>query len=115
MPDRPVRVTESAKLDLVRLFELAVFRKGEAEGQRDLAKTLAWIADLAHDQAGAACPHELAGLGHDEWRQVLRSGLRVIFLPSPTCLDVVLVAEEKQDFASLLFRRLLACERQVPL
>lgn len=110
MPECVVRITKHARMDLVRLFQLAAFRKGEVEARKDMATCLAWIETLARDQSGAACPDALSGLGYGEWRQVQRSGLRVLYLPSPDTMDVVFVAEANQDFASLLLRRLLAFE-----
>lgn len=65
------------------------------------------LSSLSDSPARGAYPHELLALGIREYREIFFKPYRIIYRIEQTDVFVMLVADGRRDFQTLLQRRLL--------
>ena len=107
---RIVRLSIGAERDLSGIYRRRLSQRGaEGEGGADalLDDLVAAIESLAtHPARGPVVP-ELDDLGIREFRQLSLSPFRIIYLPEAERVTVLVIADSRRDFRTLLSERLL--------
>jgi len=105
-----VRLTVGAEQDLAALYRRRLTQRGAdgADGaDAMLDAVVAAIEGLAeHPLRGPVVP-ELEGLGIRAYRQLSLPPLRIIYLPEETAITILIAADARRDFRTLLEERLL--------
>lgn len=105
-----VRLSIGAERDLSGIYRRRLTQRGaEGGGGADalLDDLVEAIESLAsHPAMGPVVP-ELDGLGIREFRQLSRAPFRIIYLPEAEHVTVLVVADSRRDFRTLLSERLL--------
>lgn len=105
-----VRITAGAERDLSAIYQRRIAQRGHdgPDGAEALLEALvAAIEKLGeHPEKGPVVP-ELMALGIRDYRQLSRPPYRVIYLPEEDLVTVVVVADSRRDFRTLLAERVL--------
>jgi len=106
----PVLVTAGAERDLDGIYRRRLVQRG-AEGADGadalLDELVAAIESLAGFSERGAVPQELEMLGIHDYRQLSHPPYRIVYLADETAVTVMLVADSRRDFRTLLEERLL--------
>lgn len=113
-----ILITAGAERDLVGIYERRLAQRGAdgADGADmlldELVATIEILADFVN--RGPIAP-ELAGLGIHDFRQLSHPPYRIIYLPHErdggSQVTVMIVADSRRDFRTLLEERLLRDRR----
>ena len=105
-----VRLTAGAEHDLSGIYRRRLSQRG-AEGNDGaealLDRLVQGIEGLADYPERGPVPPELEALGIRAYRQLSLSPYRVIYLPDNTIVTVLVVADSRRDFRTLLEERVL--------
>ena len=105
-----VRLTAGAEHDLSGIYRRRLIQRG-AEGNDGaealLDRLVQGIERLADYPQRGPVPPELEALGIRAYRQLSLSPYRVIYLPDNTIVTVLVVADSRRDFRTLLEERVL--------
>jgi toxin ParE1/3/4 len=103
-------LTASAEDDLQALYDYRLAKRG-ADGEDGADALLDQIYDaiksLADFPNKGPIPQELDAVGIAEWRQLSVARYRIIYTHQENCVTVSIIADARQDFATLLERRVL--------
>ena len=102
-----VRVTEGAERDLAEIVAFLARREGTLVAERVLDELLEAAAQLARLPERGAPPKELLSLGLRDFRQAIVPPYRLIYRVLGRQVFLLLVADGRRDFQSLLERRIL--------
>ncbi|MDE8650517.1 type II toxin-antitoxin system RelE/ParE family toxin [Novosphingobium album (ex Liu et al. 2023)] len=111
-----VRLTAGAEADLAGIYRRRLAQRGpdgDDGAEALLARLVTAIEGLAEWPARGAVPPELEALGIHAYRQLSARPFRVIYLPEddgagqPPTVTVMIVADARRDFRTLLEERLL--------
>jgi toxin ParE1/3/4 len=105
-----VRIAAAAESDLAGIYQRRLLQRG-AEGPDGadalLDRLVAAIQGLGEWPVRGPAPPELQDLGMTAFRQLSLPPFRVIYLPEETEVTVMIVADARRDFRTLLEERLL--------
>lgn len=107
---REVRIAAGAARDLEAIYQRRLAQRGAdgADGADALLDRLVAALDsLADLPAKGPVVPELAALGVDEYRQLSNPPFRMIYLAEAEVVTVLIVADARRDFRTLLAERLL--------
>ena len=96
-----------AERDLEEIADYIAEHDSPASARHVVEKILASAQSLSRFPEAGSYPHELAGLGNHEFRQVFFKPYRLIYRIAGKKVYVYLVADGRRDMQSLLARRLL--------
>lgn len=105
-----VRLSIGAERDLSGIYRRRLAQRGaDGEGGADalLDDLVAAIESLASHPAKGPVVPELDALGIHEFRQLSRAPFRIVYLAEETRVTVLVVADSRRDFRTLLGERLL--------
>lgn len=102
-----VQVSKGAEGDLTEIVAFLMEREGPAVAGRILEGILNAANDLAKLPERGSHPKELLKLGIREFRQVMFQPYRLIYRIAGNRVFLLLVADGRRDFQSLLERRVL--------
>ena len=102
-----VRVTAGAEQDLGEIVGFLAEREGPALAAQVLERVLEAAGQLAQHPERGSHPKELLALGIREFRQVIVPPYRLFYRIMDRQVFLLLVADGRRDFQSLLERRLL--------
>jgi len=105
-----VRLTAGAEHDLRGIWRRRLAQRGgDGEDGADalLDRLVGAIESLADYTERGPVPPELEALGIRSYRQLSLPPCRVIYLPEPGLVTVMVVADSRRDFRTLLEERLL--------
>lgn len=102
-----VRITEGAEHDLGEIVAFLAESAGPAAAGRVLESLLEAAAALARYPERGSYPNELLRLGIREFRQVILQPYRTIYRVAGNRVFILLVADGRRDFQSLMERRVL--------
>lgn len=106
----PVLITDGAERDLTGIYRRRLAQRGAdgADGAEALLDTLLSAIDgLGHFPERGPVPPELDALGIRSYRQFSLPPWRVIYRVGDGSVTVMLVADSRRDFRTLLEERLL--------
>lgn len=103
-----VHFTEGAEADLLKLSRYIRKRDGAGRAQEALDQLKETIMLLETQPEAGSVPEELASLGITEHRQLVSPPFRIIYTQAGDHVYVLVIADGRRDFQSLLKRRLLA-------
>ena len=101
-----VLITPQAEADLVAIYEFILEREGPLRAAgvlQDLKKAVLGLSAVPHRGKE---PPELEPFGPTEYLQIVAKPWRIIYFLQGAKVQVVVVADGRRDFASLLTRRL---------
>lgn len=105
-----VRITAGAERDLSAIYRRRLAQRG-ADGDDGadalLDSLVAALETLGEHPAKGPVVPELAALGIRDYRQISRPPFRMIYLPEDNLVTVVIVADSRRDFRTLLAERVL--------
>lgn len=102
-----VRFTKTARADLAEIYRFIKRRDG-AERAKGVLKRIVESTQMLASQPGAdPIPPELEPLGLTEYRQLVSAPYRVVYSVEGDTVYVMVVADGRRDFQSLLKRRML--------
>ena len=105
-----VRLTAGAEHDLLGIYRCRLAQRG-AEGNDGaevlLDRLVMGIEGLADYPERGPVPPELEALGIRAYRQLSLPPYRVIYLPDNAIVTVLIVADGRRDFRTLLEERML--------
>lgn len=105
-----VRLTAGAERDFSGIYRRRLAQRG-AEGSDGaealLDRLVNGIEELIDYPERGPVPPELEALGIGAYRQLSLPPYRVIYLPDNTCITVLIVADSRRDFRTLLEERVL--------
>lgn len=102
-----VRITAGAERDLEEIVTFLAVREGRAVAGRILDGLLDQAAQLARLPERGTHPRELLALGIRAFRQVNFEPYRLIYRVLGREVIILVIADGRRDFQSLLERRLL--------
>jgi len=102
-----VWLTDHAVRDLTELVEHISVRRGPVEANQVLGHIEQVLAGLRETPHRGACPRELLTLGIKEYREVFFKPYRILYTVAEADVYVLLIADGRRDFQTLLQRRLL--------
>ena len=105
-----VRISAGAERDLAAIYRRRLAQRGAdgADGADALLDRLVTAIDsLADLPAKGPVVPELAALGIDEYRQLSNPPVRTIYMPQAETITVLIVADARRDFRTLLAERVL--------
>jgi len=102
-----IMLTQGAEQDLDSIVGYISTTDGVANAHRVLDALMETIAQLEHHPDRGSYPSELRSLGIKEFRQVFFKPYRVIYRIIEQTVTIVIIADGRRDFQSLLARRLL--------
>lgn len=102
-----VRLTAGAEHDLLGIYRRRLAQRGADGADALLDRLVAGIEGLADYPERGPVPPELEALGIREYRQLSLPPYRAIYLPAGETVTVMLVADSRRDFRTLLEERLL--------
>jgi toxin ParE1/3/4 len=102
-----VRITAGAERDLAEIVSFLAEREGQTIAERVLEGLLDAAAGLGRYPDRGSHPKELLNLGIREFRQVMLQPYRLVYRISGKKVHLLLVADGRRDFQSLLERRVL--------
>ncbi len=105
-----VRLTAGAEHDLRGIYRRRLAQRGAdgADGAEALLDSLvAAIGSLSEFPERGPVPSELEALGIRAYRQLSLPPYRVIYLPERAAVTVMIIADARRDFRTLLQERLL--------
>ncbi|MFV0295834.1 MAG: type II toxin-antitoxin system RelE/ParE family toxin [Hyphomicrobiaceae bacterium] len=105
-----IRLAAGAEHDLAGIYRRRLAQRG-ADGSDGadalLDRLVNGIEGLADYSGRGPVPPELEALGIRTYRQLSLSPYRVIYLPEGTIVTVLIIADSRRDFRTLLEERLL--------
>lgn len=102
-----VRLTDDAAYDLTDLSDYDEAEHGSAEAGHVLDHTHQRLSSLSDSPARGKYPHELLALGIREYREIFFKTYRIIHRIKEPDPFVMLVADGRRGFRTLLHRRSL--------
>lgn len=105
-----VRITAGAERDLRAIYERRLAqRETEGEDGADalLDELIAALEPLGDRPAKGPVVPEMAALGIRDYRQLSLPPFRMIYLPADDVVTVVVIADSRRDFHTLLAERVL--------
>ena len=102
-----VRLSIGAERDLSGIYRRRLAQRGGDGADALLDDLVAAIESLASHPAKGPVVPELDALGIHEFRQLSRAPFRIIYLAEETRVTVLVVADSRRDFRTLLGERLL--------
>jgi len=102
-----VRITKGAESDLAEIVAFPAEREGSIVAERILEEILDAANNLTKFPERGSHPEELLKLGIREFRQVLFQPYRLIYRTAGNQVFLLLVADGRREFQSLLERRVL--------
>ena len=102
-----VRITRGAEADLAEILAYLAEHEGPAVAQRVMDGLLDAADRLTRYPERGAHPRELQKLGIREFRQVVFQPYRLVYHIAGRQVFLLLVADGRRDFQSLLERRIL--------
>jgi len=105
-----VRLTAGAEHDLSGIYRRRLIQRGAEGGdgaEALLDRLVNGIEGLADYPARGPVPPELEAIGIRAYHQLSLPPYRVIYLPEGTRVTVLIVADSRRDFRTLLEERLL--------
>lgn len=102
-----VWLTDDAARDLSDLSDYVEARHGAAEVGYVVEQIDQRLSSLSDSPARGTYPNELLALGIREYREIFFKPYRIIYRIEETDVFVMLVADGRRDFQTLLQRRLL--------
>lgn len=102
-----VQITTGAESDLAEIVAFLAEREGPTVAERILEGILDAANNLTKFPERGSHPKELLKLGIREFRQVMFQPYRLIYRIAGNQVFLLLVADERRDFQSLLERRVL--------
>ncbi len=102
-----ILLTQGAEHELDSIVGYLSTADGAVNAHRVLAALMETIAQLEHYPDRGSHPSELLSLGIKEFRQVFFKPYRVIYRIIEQTVTIVIIADGRRDFQSLLARRLL--------
>lgn len=110
MTSLPVRLTSGAKHDLAGIYRRRLIQRG-ADGQDGADALLDLVvnalAGLGSFPERGPIPPELEALGIVTYRQLSFAPFRIIYETSTQAVTVMIIADARRDFRTLLEERLL--------
>lgn len=103
----PVFLTAGAERDLAELRDRMAALRGTDAGEALLDRMLARIEALERFPHRGSVPPELDALGIADFRQLVDPPFRLIYRVQDGAVYVLLIADGRRDFRTLLERRLL--------
>lgn len=111
MPGLQVRLTAGAEQDLSGIYRRRLSQRGP-EGQDGaealLIRLVQGIEGLAHFPEKGPVPVELEAMGIRDYRQLSLMPYRIIYWCEPDLITIMLVADARRDFRTLLQERVLS-------
>ncbi|MBA4766189.1 MAG: type II toxin-antitoxin system RelE/ParE family toxin [Sphingomonadales bacterium] len=105
-----VRIAAGAERDLEGIYRRRKAQRGEdgPDGADTLLNELVGAVEslAGHPAKGPVVP-ELAELGIADYRQLSRAPFRIIYMLDADCVTVLIVADARRDFRTLLAERVL--------
>ena len=102
-----VFLTAGAEADLAEIHGWITANRGDDQAEAFLDRMLARVESLEQFPERGSVPAELDALGIREFRQLLETPYRLIYRNFGDHVFILLVADGRRDFRSLLERRLL--------
>ncbi|WP_005031330.1 type II toxin-antitoxin system RelE/ParE family toxin [Holophaga foetida] len=102
-----VRITGGAESDLAEIVAFLAGREGPDMAGQMLERMLAIAESLSQTPEQGSHPRELLSLGIRDFRQVICQPYRLIYRITGKQVFLLLVADGRRDFQSLLERRIL--------
>ncbi len=102
-----VQITEGAESDLAAIVSFLLEREGPTIAEHVLSGLLDTADNLTKFPERGSHPKELIKLGIREFRQVMFQPYRLIYRIAGNQVFLLLVADGRRDFQSLLERRVL--------
>lgn len=105
-----VRITAGAERDLEGIYRRRLSQRGAGgnDGAEALLDALVGaIESLAEFSRRGPVPPELEALGIRDFRQLSLPPYRIVYLPEEGTVTVMIVADSRRDFRTLLQERLL--------
>jgi toxin ParE1/3/4 len=102
-----VQITEGAESDLAEIVTFLAEREGPRVAEHVLEGLLDTINNLVKFPERGSHPKELLKLGIRDFRQVMFQPYRIIYRIAGKHVFLLLVADGRRDFQSLLERRVL--------
>lgn len=102
-----VRFTKGAEADLLEISRYIHKRNGADRAREALDRLQDAILLLESQPEAGSVPAELAPLGITDYRQPVSPPFRIIYTQVGDHVYVLVVADSRRDFQSLLKRRLL--------
>jgi len=110
MPGIPVRLTAGAEHDLTGIYRRRLSQRGavgEDGAEALLARLVQGIESLAHFPEKGPVPTELEAMGIQDYRQLSLAPYRIIYWAEAEAVTVMLIADARRDFRTLLQERVL--------
>ncbi len=104
-----VTITARAKQDLRALVRWIAQHDSPGAAEHVLDRVLSTCHTLALQPERGTYPAELAALGIRRYRQVFFKPYRVVYRVDGDQVSVLLIADSRRNFKTLLERRLLGC------
>ncbi|MFA5550895.1 MAG: type II toxin-antitoxin system RelE/ParE family toxin [Trueperaceae bacterium] len=102
-----VHFTKGAEADLLEISRYIRRRDGAGRAREALVRLQEMVALLETQPEAGSVPEELASLGITSYRQLVSPPYRIIYSHVGDHVYVLVVADGRRDFQSLLKRRLL--------
>ena len=102
-----VQITKGAEADLAEILAFLAEREGSLVAERVLEGLLDAADNLTRFPERGSFPKELLKLGIRDFRQVMFHPYRLIYRIAGNQVFLLLVADGRRDFQSLLERRVL--------
>jgi toxin ParE1/3/4 len=102
-----VQITKGAERDLTEIIAFLAKREDPAAAERILEGILDGASNLTKFPERGSHPKELLQLGIQEFRQVMFLPYRLVYRMAGNQVFLLLVADGRRDFQSLLERRVL--------
>jgi toxin ParE1/3/4 len=101
-----VLIAPQAEKDLTYIYEYILEREGPLRAGAVLANLKEAVFSLETAPFRGKEPPELEPLGKTDYLQIIAKHFRILYFVRDTVVHVVLVADGRRDFSSLLARRL---------
>ena len=106
-PPYAVLLTSGAERDLEAIYDYLAEHRTAEDAAALLDAILEKVGALEHFPERGSVPKELAGLGIEEFRQILHRHYRMIYRVIGRKVFVSAIADGRRDMQALLERRLL--------
>lgn len=103
-----LRLTKGAVRDLDEIYRYIVEHRSVAEADHVFDRILDAVDNLRRFPDRGVCPRELETTGFRQFREVFFKPYRIIYSVAETRVHILVIADGRRDFKSLLARRLLS-------
>ena len=104
MAEFNVWITESAKLDLVQIYDHYVVTADRNIAKKMLGFLRKAIGELEYFPMRGSCPPELQSYG-SRYRQLIKSAFRIVYRVEKNTVIILLVLHQKQSLSKALAER----------